>query len=98
MNARMTATVNVCDALEDAAGQLPNGYEIVVTIEQGSGGVVLRDAYAGSEIDSGPVDVDETVAQCVYRLIAKAKEHNKPKQEAVDDGIYQVIRKAKDTS
>lgn len=83
MNAKMTATINVCDALEDAAGQLPHGYGIEVRIQQGSGCVELwyQPTRAGHLLGRGPDDADETIAKCVYRLIGKAKEHNKQKAQ-----------------
>ncbi len=65
-------------AIEKAAGELPEGWVINICVERDAGWVSLEDEN-GHEEGNGPVDSEESYADCVLRLIEEAKG---PKQQS----------------
>ena len=61
------------DAIEHAAGELPHYMEIVLEVEEGSAVVRLRNWNLDQTVDTGPVDGDESLAECIERQIDRAK-------------------------
>lgn len=61
------------EAIEKAAGELPEDWIMIISVERGSGCVTLENED-GDEVGSGPVDSDESYADCVLRLLEEANE------------------------
>jgi len=64
--------MTLCEAVERAAFELPFRWSIVLEVEQGAGCLELLDP-SGTNIDGGPDAPDESLADCVLRLIARAR-------------------------
>lgn len=63
--------MNLDESIQYAARFLPDMWEVVVSVECGAAWVDLFDD-AGNSVEQGPVDRDETLGECVQRLVEKA--------------------------
>lgn len=61
------------EAIEKAARELPEDWILVISVERDSGWVTLENDE-GDEVGNGPVDCDESYADCVLRLLEEANE------------------------
>jgi len=61
------------EAINKAAEELPEGWMISVYVERGAAWVILEDEE-GLELGAGPIDCDESLIDCVLRLIDEAIE------------------------
>ena len=61
-------------SIERAARDLPDGYFINIQVENGAGNATL---FHESELSSGPVD--ESISDCINRLVDEATQHAKEK-------------------
>ena len=71
-DAEFTAFSDWC---QQACKSLPDGWRVSIQLENGSGWADLFNPK-GDLRDTGPVDCDESIPECVRRLVASAIDYD----------------------